>query len=308
MRARTRVLAARAGPAARRAPPGARAGARRDAQQQRAVGLQRAGREAVDLAHLLDAEPARGALVGERGVDVAVEQHDRALGEQRQQALLDELRARGGVEQRLGARRDAQRRVLDERADPLGDLDTAGLAQQLDAQAARAQRLARARASVDLPAPSRPSIVISLPRATPRKVTRAHVARPAHGERAGGDLRWSPCTQTQTRRQRIDAHPHARAVLAPALRGRAGASHAYLFHGPPGTGKRAVARAFAAALLADGAQRRRERARADRARRASGPDVGARRRARRKCSSRTSRSRSSRPRRARRSSRRGACS
>jgi DNA polymerase III subunit delta' len=49
----------------------------------------------------------------------------------------------------------------------------------------------------------------------------------------------------------IEAHPHARAVLAPALRGAAGASHAYLFHGPSGTGKRAVARAFAAALLAD---------------------------------------------------------
>ncbi len=48
----------------------------------------------------------------------------------------------------------------------------------------------------------------------------------------------------------IDAQPHARAVLAPALRRRAQASHAYLFHGPPGTGKRAAARAFAAALLA----------------------------------------------------------
>ncbi len=52
----------------------------------------------------------------------------------------------------------------------------------------------------------------------------------------------------------IDAHPHARAVLAPALRAGGAPSHAYLFHGPPGTGKRAVARAFAAALLADGAQ------------------------------------------------------
>ncbi|HEX3910394.1 MAG TPA: AAA family ATPase [Solirubrobacteraceae bacterium] len=51
----------------------------------------------------------------------------------------------------------------------------------------------------------------------------------------------------------IDAHPHARAVLAPALRPGAGASHAYLFHGPSGTGKRAVAQAFAAALLADDA-------------------------------------------------------
>jgi DNA polymerase III subunit delta' len=49
----------------------------------------------------------------------------------------------------------------------------------------------------------------------------------------------------------IDAHPHARAVLEPALRAGGNVSHAYLFHGPPGTGKRAVAQAFAAALLAD---------------------------------------------------------
>jgi DNA polymerase-3 subunit delta' len=52
----------------------------------------------------------------------------------------------------------------------------------------------------------------------------------------------------------IDAHPHARAVLAPALAPNGSPSHAYLFHGPAGTGKRAVARAFAAALLRDGAR------------------------------------------------------
>jgi DNA polymerase-3 subunit delta' len=52
----------------------------------------------------------------------------------------------------------------------------------------------------------------------------------------------------------IDAHPHARAVLAPALSSDGAPSHAYLFHGPAGTGKRAVARAFAAALLAEGAR------------------------------------------------------
>jgi DNA polymerase-3 subunit delta' len=51
----------------------------------------------------------------------------------------------------------------------------------------------------------------------------------------------------------LESHAHARAVLAPVLSGAARASHAYLFHGPPGTGKRAVARAFAAALLAEGA-------------------------------------------------------
>ncbi|HEV2924382.1 MAG TPA: hypothetical protein VGW98_10135 [Solirubrobacteraceae bacterium] len=51
----------------------------------------------------------------------------------------------------------------------------------------------------------------------------------------------------------IDAHPHARAVLIPALAPHGNPSHAYLFHGPAGTGKRTIARAFAAALLADGA-------------------------------------------------------
>jgi DNA polymerase-3 subunit delta' len=46
-------------------------------------------------------------------------------------------------------------------------------------------------------------------------------------------------------------HPQARIVLSAAL--EAGPSHAYLFHGPAGTGKRTVARAFAASLLAEGA-------------------------------------------------------
>src|SRR5579884_4411628 len=51
----------------------------------------------------------------------------------------------------------------------------------------------------------------------------------------------------------LDRHPHARAVLAPALRTDGQASHAYLFHGPGGAGKRAAARAVAAELLAAGA-------------------------------------------------------
>jgi DNA polymerase III subunit delta' len=52
----------------------------------------------------------------------------------------------------------------------------------------------------------------------------------------------------------IEPHIHARAVLLPALPPGGSPSHAYLFYGPAGTGKRTVARAFAAALLADGAR------------------------------------------------------
>jgi DNA polymerase-3 subunit delta' len=52
----------------------------------------------------------------------------------------------------------------------------------------------------------------------------------------------------------LERHPHARAVLAPALASPLSPSHAYLFHGPGGAGKRAAARALAAELLADGAK------------------------------------------------------
>jgi len=47
-------------------------------------------------------------------------------------------------------------------------------------------------------------------------------------------------------------HPHARMVLGAALGPGAAPHHAYLFHGPPGTGKRTAARALAAELLAEG--------------------------------------------------------
>lgn len=61
----------------------------------------------------------------------------------------------------------------------------------------------------------------------------------------------------------LERHPHARAVLAPAL-DDGQPSHAYLFHGPGGAGKRTAARALAAELLSEGAPDRegsRERVR-----------------------------------------------
>ena len=51
----------------------------------------------------------------------------------------------------------------------------------------------------------------------------------------------------------VDRHPHARAVLRAAVPPDGAPSHAYLFHGPAGAGKREAARAFAAELLAEGA-------------------------------------------------------
>jgi DNA polymerase-3 subunit delta' len=51
----------------------------------------------------------------------------------------------------------------------------------------------------------------------------------------------------------LDRHPHANAVLRAAVPPEGVPSHAYLFHGPAGAGKREAARAFAAELLAEGA-------------------------------------------------------
>jgi DNA polymerase-3 subunit delta' len=51
----------------------------------------------------------------------------------------------------------------------------------------------------------------------------------------------------------LEPHPHAAAVLGAALDDGRTPAHAYLLHGPAGTGKRAAARAFAAELLSRGA-------------------------------------------------------
>ena len=69
----------------------------------------------------------------------------------------------------------------------------------------------------------------------------------------------------------IEDHAHACAVLLPALPPRGEPAHAYLFHGPAGSGKEAVAEAFAGALLADGA--RTPHTVAERVRRDAHPDL-----------------------------------
>src|ERR1044072_1127747 len=50
----------------------------------------------------------------------------------------------------------------------------------------------------------------------------------------------------------LDGRPHARAVLGAPLNDEP--AHAYLLHGPAGSGKREAARAFAGELLARGAR------------------------------------------------------
>jgi len=61
----------------------------------------------------------------------------------------------------------------------------------------------------------------------------------------------SPLVSTPVTLAALEPHPHAAAVLGAAAAGRP--SHAYLLHGPAGSGKRDAARAVAAELLARGA-------------------------------------------------------
>jgi DNA polymerase III subunit delta' len=70
---------------------------------------------------------------------------------------------------------------------------------------------------------------------------------------ATGAAQQDPSTTRHPALGGTERHPHAAAVLAPALAPGGTPSHAYLFHGPAGAGKREVARAMAAALLAKGA-------------------------------------------------------
>src|SRR5438477_359095 len=75
----------------------------------------------------------------------------------------------------------------------------------------------------------------------PRRRARARRRRPGGGR----------MTEPEQVLEGTEDHPHARMVLGAAL-ASGSPSHAYLFHGPPGTGKRTAARALAAEMLAEG--------------------------------------------------------
>ena len=189
-------------------------------------------------------EPAPRALVGERGVREAVHQHDVHFLQQRQQQLLHELGACGRVEQRFGLRGDVELRVGEQVAKALGEGDAARLAHELRVDSPRAQRvvqsagergLARAVDALDRDQHAFGHGEVETESQTPSTMP------PVTSETVGET--WAPAA----------AHPHAAAVLGPAVQRATSPSHSYLFHGPAGSGKRALAREFAAALLAEGA-------------------------------------------------------
>ena len=165
---------------AKNASPRARGGRRLAAAAERARGpragsirsssVRSGGRppvaNVVDRAHRLDAQPAARALVGERGVDEAVEQHPLAGVEQRRAApprRAARARPRRAAPRRARRRRSAgsltSARMRSDSSTPPGSRRTARR------RPARPSARASAVASVVLPAPSRPSIVIRRPRA-----------------------------------------------------------------------------------------------------------------------------------------------
>ena len=133
---------------------------RRQVQQQRQVGHQAARRDRVRGVHLGTLDAAAVVLVGNRRVEVAVAEHERAALERRADHLRHELRARRGEHQQLGARvgRFAGGRTQQRLAQPLAEARAAGLAAGHDLAAGLAgaaceggqqRRLTRALAALD---------------------------------------------------------------------------------------------------------------------------------------------------------------
>src|SRR5439155_18692234 len=111
-----------------------------DLQQVRAVREDPADRMQVQLEHALEAQPARNALLGERGVEVAGADNVRAPRERRRDHLLDELRPRRREQCGLGPGRHLAP-AEQELTDPLAELGAAGLSRGDDVATVGRERL-----------------------------------------------------------------------------------------------------------------------------------------------------------------------
>ena len=264
-----------------RAPPRARAGRRLAAPARaargRAAGSMRSSSvrsgASPPVAKALSARPPRRRARARRpGRRARSPRSGRAAPARRaassgRSSLRDELRAGGGVQQRLGARVDVQRRVLDQRR---------GCARRARRRPARAgpsaPRAARAQAGDQ--------------RRLAGAVEPLHRDQPAARHRPATVAATAPssdcrCPRRASRASASTPIPHAAAVLGSALRGGR-PSHAYLFHGPAGTRQaRRRARVRRRAAGRGRARSRLARARASQHGRPSRPDLGrAERRAR----------------------------
>ncbi|ELS55124.1 putative Thymidylate kinase [Streptomyces viridochromogenes Tue57] len=106
---------------------------RRDVQQHRQMRREAVGRPAVDPGDLRRGQITAGALVGDRGVDVAVRDHDRAALQRGPDHRVHVLGAVRRVQQRLRAvRQSGARHVQQDRPQPLADRRRPGLARDDD--------------------------------------------------------------------------------------------------------------------------------------------------------------------------------
>ena len=114
----------------------------------------------VELEHPLEAEAAGDALVGERGVDVAVAEHGRAAVERGPDHLVDVLGARGGERARPRPRARRRRRAGRARGPPLR-ARSPRLARERRRRrpSARSRSASEARPAWSCPDPSSPSKV-----------------------------------------------------------------------------------------------------------------------------------------------------
>ena len=102
-----------------------------DLEQDRTIGHEPPDGCEVEVEHQLEPEPAGDSLVGDRRIDVAVTDHGCTPRERRPDELFDVLRARGGIQRRLGPRGHVAT-VQQQVADLFTERRAAGLAREDD--------------------------------------------------------------------------------------------------------------------------------------------------------------------------------